>query len=275
MRNPRIEELFSGLSRSVGLQALLQRLDAAASFTEKPVLRLSGLTLTAKAAYAALLLSLLASVLYLIQERRLKQKAPTLRWLPPLETTDQIAIKSLLFGLPCMTAGLLTQGTKTRSSRDLAEELTSIGAALDGGATPDLLTIGGSGLAENTAKLLELLSDIALNANFPDNEVQLRKQNRKQALLAQRSQPAFLATEKFDALIFGDHPYADVAPTMESIDRMDQKSLVDLPLMRVSVLFARRTLPSRAGRKSQRRSLSASVFTISRRTIDSASCWRA
>jgi ABC-type uncharacterized transport system permease subunit len=59
------------------------------------------------AAYAALLLSLLASLLYLIQERRLKQKSPTLPSLPPLETTDQIALKSLLFGLPCMTAGLL------------------------------------------------------------------------------------------------------------------------------------------------------------------------
>ena len=60
------------------------------------------------AAYAALFLSLIASLLYLIQERRLKQKSPTLTaWLPPLETTDQIALKSLLFGLPCMTAGLL------------------------------------------------------------------------------------------------------------------------------------------------------------------------
>lgn len=61
------------------------------------------------AAYAALLISLIASVLYLIQERRLKQKRTTQArsWLPPLETTDQIALKSLLFGLPCMTAGLL------------------------------------------------------------------------------------------------------------------------------------------------------------------------
>lgn len=59
------------------------------------------------AAYAALLVSLLMSVLYLLQERRLKRKAPALRGLPPLETTDQIALKALLFGLPCMTAGLL------------------------------------------------------------------------------------------------------------------------------------------------------------------------
>jgi ABC-type uncharacterized transport system permease subunit len=61
------------------------------------------------AAYAALFLSLIASLLYLIQERRLKQKRTTQKrsWLPPLETTDQIALKALLFGLPCMTAGLL------------------------------------------------------------------------------------------------------------------------------------------------------------------------
>jgi len=60
------------------------------------------------AAYAALFLSLIASLLYLIQERRLKQKTSvrTPR-LPPLETLDQIALKALLFGLPCMTAGLL------------------------------------------------------------------------------------------------------------------------------------------------------------------------
>ncbi len=59
------------------------------------------------AAYAALLLSLLTSILYLVQERRLKTKQPALRGLPPLETADQIALKALLFGLPCMTAGLL------------------------------------------------------------------------------------------------------------------------------------------------------------------------
>ncbi len=59
------------------------------------------------AAYAALIVSLLASVLYLVQESRLKSKQPAVRSLPPLETTDQIALKALLLGLPCMTAGLL------------------------------------------------------------------------------------------------------------------------------------------------------------------------
>jgi ABC-type uncharacterized transport system permease subunit len=61
------------------------------------------------AAYAALFLSLIASLLYLIQERRLKQKRVDRgrSWLPPLATLDQIALNALRFGLPCMTAGLL------------------------------------------------------------------------------------------------------------------------------------------------------------------------
>ncbi len=64
------------------------------------------------AAYAALLVSLLASLLYLVQERRLKQKRMSTQsgiWLrlPPLATTDAIALRALLIGLPCMTFGLL------------------------------------------------------------------------------------------------------------------------------------------------------------------------
>ena len=60
------------------------------------------------AAYAALFVSLLASSLYLIQERRLKRKsirAARIK-LPPLDTIDRIALRALLIGLPCMTAGL-------------------------------------------------------------------------------------------------------------------------------------------------------------------------
>ena len=67
------------------------------------------------AAYAALGFSMLASVLYLVQERRIKRKirpgedswwAP-LDWLPPLDTLERIAQATLLFGFPCMTVGLV------------------------------------------------------------------------------------------------------------------------------------------------------------------------
>jgi ABC-type uncharacterized transport system permease subunit len=80
-------------------------------------------------AYAALCFSLLASVLYLVQERRIKSKhrsgqgswwAP-LDWLPPLDTLERIAHATLEFGFPCMTVGLVIGSV-------LAQE-TSLGAA--------------------------------------------------------------------------------------------------------------------------------------------------
>jgi ABC-type uncharacterized transport system permease subunit len=82
-------------------------------------------------AYAALAFSLTASVLYLLQERRIKSKpkhgtgtkggwAP-FDWLPPLDTLERIAHATLEFGFPCMTVGLVIGSV-------LAQE-TSYGAA--------------------------------------------------------------------------------------------------------------------------------------------------
>lgn len=130
-------------------------------------------------------------------------------------------------GLSAMVASLLTEGTKARSSRQIAEELGSIGGSLTGSSNPETLVLGGSVLAENLDKLLDLLADTALNATFPEDEVKLRKQNRKQTLMAQRSQPDFLAREKLNAIVFSGHPYARISPTMQSIDAMDQKVLVN------------------------------------------------
>ena len=61
------------------------------------------------AAYAALIFSLIANFLYLVQERRLKNKSNVdfLAWLPPLETMERIASGMLLVGFPFMTLGLL------------------------------------------------------------------------------------------------------------------------------------------------------------------------
>jgi ABC-type transport system involved in cytochrome c biogenesis permease subunit len=62
------------------------------------------------AAYVALGFSLLASVLYLVQERRLKSKhkpGEDSWWLPPLDTLERIAHATLEFGFPCMTVGLV------------------------------------------------------------------------------------------------------------------------------------------------------------------------
>jgi ABC-type uncharacterized transport system permease subunit len=84
-------------------------------------------------AYAALCFSLLSSMLYLVQERRIKSKFRSgpkpgktqrwqpLEWLPPLDTLERLALATLEFGFPCMTVGLLIGSV-------LVQE-TSLGAA--------------------------------------------------------------------------------------------------------------------------------------------------
>lgn len=61
------------------------------------------------AGYAALFLSFAASLLYLVQERRLKSKktAGAMSRLPALQQIDEIVYRSLLLGFPCMTLGLI------------------------------------------------------------------------------------------------------------------------------------------------------------------------
>ena len=60
--------------------------------------------------YAALVLTALAAVFYLIQERQLKRKKPMalLERLPPLGTLDNLISKSLGFGFVLLTVGVVT-----------------------------------------------------------------------------------------------------------------------------------------------------------------------
>jgi zinc protease len=128
-------------------------------------------------------------------------------------------------GLAEATASLLTEGTKTRSARQISEETDSLGGSLSASAGPDSLTVSGSSLAENLPKLLALVGDVARNATFPQDEVELHKQNRAESLRAQRAEPSFLAAEKMAEVVYGVSPYGHIGPTEASIKKLDPKTL--------------------------------------------------
>jgi zinc protease len=130
-------------------------------------------------------------------------------------------------GLSEAVGALLTEGTKTRTSRQIAEQLAEIGGSLRTASNADTLIVYGSTLAEHIASLIELLADVTLNATFPQEEVQIHKNKRKQELLAERSEAAFWADEKLASAIFGGHPYSRLNPTPESIDCLDGATLAD------------------------------------------------
>ncbi len=131
-----------------------------------------------------------------------------------------------LLGLSETTAALLTEGTAKRTARQIAEETAAIGGSLHADSSADSLVMGGSTLSENLPALLNLMADCTLNASFPEDEVALRKRNRKQELILQRADAGYLADEKLSEVIFSPHPYAHMDPTPETIDRLDRAAFV-------------------------------------------------
>ncbi|MBZ5583423.1 MAG: insulinase family protein [Acidobacteriia bacterium] len=128
-------------------------------------------------------------------------------------------------GLAEAVASVLTEGTKSRTSRQISEETDSMGGSLSAGAGADGLTLSGSALSDNLPRLLTLMADVAMNANFPQDEVALYQQNRIQSLRAERSQPAYLAQEKIAAVVYGSSPYAHIGPTEAAVKSLDPKTL--------------------------------------------------
>src|SRR6267378_7272478 len=130
-------------------------------------------------------------------------------------------------GLMDMLTGLLTEGTESRTSREIADEVARLGATLQAGASSDYTTVAASSLTTFSDEILELLADVALRPVFPANEVELTKQNTKESLKQQRAQPSFLATEMVAKVMFGAHPYSVTAPTPEAIDATTREKLIE------------------------------------------------
>ena len=129
-------------------------------------------------------------------------------------------------GLTDLLAGLLPEGTESKTSREIADEVARMGASLSAGASSDYTIVGASALAQFNNPILNLIAEVILEPSFPEHEVELAKQNTKESLRQQRAQPSFLASEMVSRVMFGDHPYSVVAPTPESIDRSSREEFV-------------------------------------------------
>ncbi len=130
-------------------------------------------------------------------------------------------------GLTDVLTGMLNEGTTTRTSRQIADAVARIGATLGAGAGSDNTTVAASALAGFNDEILELMADITLRPSFPEDELELTKQNALQNLIAQRGQPSFLANERLARVIYGEHPYSVVSATPESITAMTRDDLIN------------------------------------------------
>jgi len=132
-------------------------------------------------------------------------------------------------GIAQIAAGVANEGTDTRTSKQIKEELRSIGGSLTLGSDADQTNLTATALSEFSGRMFDLMSDVTQHPSFPESELKLAQENTIQQIRANRANPGFLVNERFQKAVFGDHPYGFVVPDEKSISaltRDDLKSFV-------------------------------------------------
>ena len=130
-------------------------------------------------------------------------------------------------GLASFTAAMLQEGTTTRSSQQLADQIANLGATLSTNAGSEGARINVSSLKANFGKSLELVADLARNPVFSSTEVDRLKGSRLGALAQQRSQAPAVANTVGNLALYGEqHPLGFSAlGTEDSIKATDSAAL--------------------------------------------------
>lgn len=128
-------------------------------------------------------------------------------------------------GLTSAIAAMLTEGTETYTSLQLAEKIERLGASISASASADFTVIAASALSLYNSEILHLLAEVTLRPNFPENELDLYRRNTVEHLKFQRSQPGFLAGEQTARLLYGGHPYSTVSPKASDVEKLERTAL--------------------------------------------------
>jgi zinc protease len=128
-------------------------------------------------------------------------------------------------GVAQLAGRVANEGTVTRTSLQIKQELRSIGGSLTVGVDNDATTLSATSLSDFSPKLLDIVSDVARHPAYPQSEVALAKTNFAQEIEEQRSSPDFLAQEELDKALFGGHPYSFSVPDPAAIKNVTRDSL--------------------------------------------------
>ncbi len=129
-------------------------------------------------------------------------------------------------GVADWTAEFLTLGTARRSQLQLAQDIESLGAALQARGGWDATTVSLEGLAEDFSELMATLAEVVHTPAFPEEELVLLRERRRAELAQVLDEPRELANRRYYRLFFGEAPYGQaLGGEPESLDVL---SLSDL-----------------------------------------------
>jgi zinc protease len=108
-------------------------------------------------------------------------------------------------GLAQLAARMLTEGTATRSAREIADMVAFYGASLDCEAGPDRATLTLYCLARHLPTLLPLVQEVLAAPSFPETELRQMQQRIGQNMLVERQKTSYRASEELNRQLFGEN----------------------------------------------------------------------
>jgi len=103
---------------------------------------------------------------------------------------------------------LLKNGTTSKNAFQINEHFEYYGSYLNRACYNESATITLHCLTKHLGKLLPVMKELMTDATFPDEEIDIYKQNMRQRLNVNLKKGDFVASRLIDAYIYGkDHPY--------------------------------------------------------------------
>ncbi len=125
---------------------------------------------------------------------------------------------------------VLTDGTRTRNTLQISDELETLGATLRGSSNLDLSFVSLSALTAKLDPSLDLFADVVLHPSYPENEVKREQKLVLAGIDREQNTPATLALRVLPALLYGPgHPYGNPltgSGTKESVAKLTREDLV-------------------------------------------------
>ena len=164
----------------------------------------------------------LANGLQVVAVLQHEQPAVSMRLLVRAGTSSDPRDK---LGLAHLAASLLDQGTTTKSSQEINDEVDFIGASMGAGAGTDLTLCNMVVMKDSFETGMRILSDMVRHPAFAAGEIERQRQQMLSGLQVSADDPGYVADAVFDRLVYGFHPYGmpenGTPQTIASITRDD------------------------------------------------------
>ncbi|MFD1510848.1 M16 family metallopeptidase [Lacimonas salitolerans] len=111
-------------------------------------------------------------------------------------------------GATSLMVSLLEEGAADLDSRGFARATESLAASFSYSLSDDAVRVSAKFLTENRDSAVDLLRDSLISPRFDEDAVERVRAQLLSSLRSDEKDPRSIATRVFDAMVYGDHPYA-------------------------------------------------------------------